>query len=109
MKRLIIISFVLYTLLGFGLGSFPFRNVDKSEGSLTVEYGLPFRWLTIHRRIAAEKTRAAAADWWQTEKYSWKLSSLLIDVAIAAFAGSALTMLTVRAATNSRRITMRPT
>jgi len=96
MKRVIIISVVIYTLLGFGLGSIPFSNINKSEGSMLVEYGLPLRWLTVDRRLAGDKGRSASMQWWKTDKRSFKISGFVCDAAIAALAGVVLTVLTVR-------------
>lgn len=96
MKRVIIISMIIYTLLGFGLGSIPFSNVNKSEGSMLVEYGLPLRWLTVHRRLAGDKSRSASKEWWETDKLSFKLSGFIFDVATAALIGVVPAVLTVR-------------
>jgi len=83
--------------LGFGVGSIPFSNVDKAEGSLLVEYGLSLRWLTVYRHIASsDNTHPTSTNLWKTDKFSFELSSLVLDVAVAALAGGVLTLLSVR-------------
>ena len=96
MKRVIIISMIIYTLLGFGLASIPFSNINKGEGSMLMDNGLPIRWLTVHHRLAGEKKRSASKEWWETDKLSFKLSGFIFDVATAALAGVVPAVLTAR-------------
>ena len=57
-KPLVIASMILYTTLVFGLLSIPRSNIDRSEGEMLKEYGLPLRWLVIHRRLATDKEKS---------------------------------------------------
>jgi hypothetical protein len=96
MRRLIIIGMIIYTLLGFSLASIPFTNLNISDGSMLVEYGLPLRWMTVHRGLPGDISRPGAVEWWRTDKRSFSLLSFMFDVGIAALAGLLLTMLSVR-------------
>jgi ABC-type transport system involved in multi-copper enzyme maturation permease subunit len=96
MKRIIIISMIIYTLLGFGLGSIPIRNVNISDGTMQVDYGLPFRWLTVNHRVNQDRSQSTSMQLWKTDKRSFELSGLFLDLTTAVLAGVLLTMLTVR-------------
>ena len=95
MKRIAIISVVIYTLLGFGLFSIPSRIVNISDGTMDVDCGLPLRWLTLHQHLN-DGRQPISSRWWKTDNTVFKLSGLSVDLTAAGLIGFILTVWTVR-------------
>ncbi len=81
MTRRRFIGTILYSILAFAVGSFPWWYFSMNDGYFA-EYGLPLRWLTVHQPLTGE------------ESHSLVIAAMICDIVAACLAGVVLSFLT---------------
>ena len=96
MKRHTAIWTLVYTVLVLAAFSIPFTNINSADGRMSVEYGLPVRWLTVERSQPIVMNWSPSMQWWKTDQVSFSLPGFVGDAILAALVGSVLATFTVR-------------
>ena len=96
MKRMLTISTIIFTVLCFAVASsVSCWYTNQFEGGMYVEYGLPLRWLIVHKHYMSMEEVTRTGEWFQTDRRSFRFAAFVCDVAVAMVASMAPTALTV--------------
>jgi hypothetical protein len=91
LKRTIAVNVATLLVLGSVAASVRSSTLSKSDGSLTIAYGIPLRWLVLHQRLCTARERQQyGGKWWVTETRHVSLGLLACNLVFATCSGAAV-------------------